>query len=63
MKRKTVVVPDQPSPIKRVFDPREWFIFASWGGRGEDSPPTTDGRFLHVGYDSQGRKLWAGPFF
>jgi hypothetical protein len=61
MKGKTVVVPDQPSLIKKVFDPSQWFIFAHWGGR--DNGLTPDERFVQVGVDEQGRKLWAGPLY
>jgi hypothetical protein len=61
MKRKTVVVPDQPSLMKRVIDPREWFIFARWGGRDNGLAP--DERFVQVGVDEDGRPLWAGPLY
>jgi hypothetical protein len=55
-------LPDAGAIVKQVIDPSNWFIWAHWGGRDDgDVPPTTDGRFLLVGYDSEGRPLWAGP--
>jgi hypothetical protein len=54
-------LPDPGAVVKQLVDPSKWFVWAHWGGRGEDPPPTTDGRFLLVGYDEAGRPLWAGP--
>jgi hypothetical protein len=56
-------LPDAGAAVKQVIDPSRWFIWAHWGGGRDDGPPTPDQRFVEVGRDEQGRRLWAGPFY
>jgi hypothetical protein len=52
-------LPDAGAAVKRAVDPSKWF---TWGGR-DDGPPTPNERFVQVGVDEAGRKLWAGPLY
>jgi hypothetical protein len=60
---ETDPVPRGPiGQVKRLLsavDPSSWF---TWSGR-DDGPPTPPERFVQVGVDEQGRKLWAGPLY
>jgi len=55
MKKKTVTIPDAPiKAVKRLVEP-----LIAWVGRGDDD----DGRDVMqpIGYDSEGRPLYAPP--